>query len=273
MPKCAEPCTLYLKRKPCPFHISLVKLTNTEIAENFPPGTRQLKSSNTLVIESNASQMITKISSAPFNPELYQLILTLSEAAVISDRMITPKFERISGIRSVIKYGKVPHSPLTAEEASKCLLSFIQSVNKSLQALHYLGYAHNDVRLENICFNTNREAVLIDLDRCSFVTERPPIKNVDSCMYQYPSGSCTAGQSDYIMQLGWMVAWVIDFTATDYHNRTFDGLEARVKDDEFVRKLLKEGAYDEDLLLTSYVNSFGNESLQEILQRRADDSY
>ena len=43
----------------------------------------------------------------------------------------------------------------------------------AIHSLHMFGYAHLDVRLENICFSTAspHHAILIDLDRCSPVTK------------------------------------------------------------------------------------------------------
>lgn len=46
------------------------------------------------------------------------------------------------------------------------LLSFVRTVTRAVTELHDKGnVAHLDIRLENVCFNTNDEAVLIDVDR------------------------------------------------------------------------------------------------------------
>ena len=49
--------------------------------------------------------------------------------------------------------------------------SFAQTTVIAIKQLHQLGFAHEDIRLPNICFNADCEAVLIDFDRA--VTEYP----------------------------------------------------------------------------------------------------
>lgn len=59
-------------------------------------------------------------------------------------------------------------SPLNRSEAKSCLVDFIDKAAASLEALHSLGYAHLDVRLDNKCFKYKGSdviAVLIDLER------------------------------------------------------------------------------------------------------------
>ena len=50
---------------------------------------------------------------------------------------------------------------------------WLQNQTDAIHSLHMFGYAHLDVRLENICFSTAspHHAILIDLDRCSPVTK------------------------------------------------------------------------------------------------------
>ena len=71
----------------------------------------------------------------------------------------------------------------------------------------------------------------------SFVDYKSPIYTDESCMYHSP-GDFTAGQSDYIMQLGWTTAWIVDSNSNHYHKRTFDALQSRVRNDGFVKKLI-----------------------------------
>ena len=42
---------------------------------------------------------------------------------------------------------------------------FVRSLVQAVESLHVLGFAHLDIRLENICMNDNQQIVLIDLDR------------------------------------------------------------------------------------------------------------
>ena len=66
--------------------------------------------------------------------------------------------------------------PLTKEYAHQCLKEFLLSTAKALERLHKLGYAHLDVRLENVCFrrvDNDIIAVLIDLERmCEIIDDK-----------------------------------------------------------------------------------------------------
>ena len=46
-----------------------------------------------------------------------------------------------------------------------CKHGFVKAVIRALQAVHAIGIAHLDVRLENICWDDTQRAVLIDFDR------------------------------------------------------------------------------------------------------------
>ena len=54
---------------------------------------------------------------------------------------------------------------MTLEEVARCMKSFAETAAEAIQQLHGLGYTHGDIRLPNICFNEQFEAVLIDFDR------------------------------------------------------------------------------------------------------------
>ena len=55
--------------------------------------------------------------------------------------------------------------PMDPTKAKKNIVMFVKSVVAAVQELHESSLAHNDIRLANICFDENRQAVLIDLDR------------------------------------------------------------------------------------------------------------
>ena len=57
--------------------------------------------------------------------------------------------------------------PLTYKEAKACLLPLLEETKQALEELHRLGFAHLDVRLDNICLelkNSGMKVVLIDFD-------------------------------------------------------------------------------------------------------------
>lgn len=81
-----------------------------------------------------------------------------------------------------------------------------------LEQLHEFGFAHNDIRLENICFSRDFDAVLIDLERCTPVIKVHPLMGASpTCMYQFPDTADYTfdGKHSNYMQLGWLVAWVV----------------------------------------------------------------
>ena len=106
----------------------------------------------------------------------------------------------------------LPYSPLTVENVSKCLKEFIQSLKEAITEFHEAGFAHLDIRLENVCFNGQCEAVLIDLDRaqpraCN-ATELP---NYDSAMYTPTGADWKVDKLDW-MQLGFLIKFVLTHT-------------------------------------------------------------
>ena len=120
--------------------------------------------------------------------------------------------------------------PLTNEEAKPCLLHLVEDVKMALEELHSLGYAHLDVRLDNICLKKTQDglmAVLIDFD-FTMETEQAMEKRGlvrRSNMYRIPdfkdeSYSQNAEKFDW-WQLGLLVAYCLTVqhcsVRPDYH--------------------------------------------------------
>jgi len=68
------------------------------------------------------------------------------------------------------------------EQAKLRLSTYVYSVLGALQEFHELGYAHLDVRLENICFGEDDKAVL---DRCMVASELVEQYEPPSLMYPF----------------------------------------------------------------------------------------
>ena len=81
-----------------------------------------------------------------------------------------------------------------------CLFYFVKEVAQALDKYHKLGFSHQDIRLENVCFNGQYQPVLIDLDR-SIHNTASAITYGNSCMYV---AKRSPTQIDFI-QLGWLV--------------------------------------------------------------------
>ena len=189
------------------------------------------------------------------------------------ENVIVPEKVKVPGIRDlyVYRYQIVDHSPMTVEEAHKCLYYLVIGIHKALSQLHSFGLCHNDVRLPNLCFNSSYEVVLIDLDRCALGTARPTSFG-KSCMYdmgrvkldQNPSR-----QFDFF-QLGVLVAWILDTPADgDYHGRKIEDIKSRFCDDCFMEKLLNELEFNKEALENSILNKEEHrQSIQVVLERR-----
>ena len=165
---------------------------------------------------------------------------------------IVPYFSKREGL---LWYSRVCYSPLDEEAARKCLRTFTEKVHDALEELHKFGFAHSDVRLPNICFDQEENAVLIDLQlaETSDIEFRNSVKSLqtESCLYRRPKGleeDVTAGMFDYI-QLAWLLVWVLENQGRDidYHQQDEDELPLAMKSDKFITQLFK-GKYDQNLL-------------------------
>ena len=153
-----------------------------------------------------------------------------------------------STARKVFMYPIVPHSPLEVKDACKVLRTLSEKIKAALDELHGHGFTHNDVRLPNICFSDQLDAVLIDLDRaCEGGT--PLVGTATSCMYVRPRDAGPDFCLDF-MQLGWLLAWVLH-PEGDYHQRTWEDLPQCIRNDRFISDLINCGLYSQTKLLES----------------------
>ena len=97
------------------------------------------------------------------------------------------------------KYRGIPNDPLTHPEAQSCLYDLVPKLVQVIESFHQNGWAHQDIRLENICFDEDCMPVFIDLDRCT-LSEKAYVG--EGCMYSM-RGSV---QTDWL-QLGLVVCW------------------------------------------------------------------
>ena len=138
----------------------------------------------------------------------------------------------------IFTYSKVPHGSLSPDSAHRFLRAFGEKVNEALTKLQGVGLSHLDIRLPNICFESEFNAVLIDLDRSEECNIYPGISaEMEGCMYQKPelllqkdfTGKCL----DYI-QSGWMVAWILDSSkTTEYNERVWEKHCRAIQNDSF----------------------------------------
>ncbi len=104
--------------------------------------------------------------------------------------------------------------PLSRELSRLHVRDLAFSVWLALCEFHSFGYAHLNVRLENICYNNNNEAVLIDLDNAVNVNEGVWWRASKSLMYPLNS-TFTCENWDFV-QLGLMLIRII-LPTSNYH--------------------------------------------------------
>lgn len=155
---------------------------------------------------------------------------------------------QLPGNKVVFKYPKVRYNPLEVEDARKVLRTLSEKIKDALSGLHEFGIIHNDVRLPNICFDDDFNAVLIDLDRASADGSSDLVGTIDSCMYNVPHDKCDFSL-DFI-QLGWLLAWVL-YSVGDYHQRKWEDLPQSIRNDRFISDLINCGQYSQTKLLES----------------------
>ena len=142
-----------------------------------------------------------------------------------------------------------------------CLFPFVREVGQAIEALHRLGYAHQDLRLENVCFSEQIRAVLINLDSMCTLEHKPEFHN--NAMYKC---DFSAEQNDWL-QLGLIISWVTgDYTCFNYYSTERQHLPQRHAEDRFFCALM-DGRFVERFLRTSGLHS-RNMSLDRVLERR-----
>lgn len=129
-------------------------------------------------------------------------------------------------------------------------------------AMHENGFAHNDIRLPNICFDEDFKVKFIDLDRATTLIMRYTYEARMGCMYDNIKG--TSADVDMV-QLGWMVAAIVHPVAADhYHNRVWETEPREVKENEFIRDLIVNHHYSHDKVS---LLPDGGQSLRDVLSR------
>ena len=240
---------------------SIPVLPDRETVKSLPPYLVRLSEEELGIFGSNAKQCPSHFHvMIEVEDYMYKLVHESKETVVllhlgrITDRQavrhfIVPEFCQPHLFECLVKYSKLPYGLLDRLQAGKLLKTFVEKVDLALTELHNMGIAHSDVRLPNICFNHQYDAVLIDMERCCDAKKFPHIAvRLPSCMYTQPknvdffSGECM----DY-MQLGWLVAWVLsdkdENGKSDYHDRSWSTQIMDIRNDMFVKKLVCCGEY------------------------------
>ena len=140
------------------------------------------------------------------------------------------------------KYRGIPKDPLTCPEAQSCLYDLVPKLVQVIESFHQNGWAHQDIRLENICFDEDCMPVFIDLERCRKSSESS--YGGEGCMYSM-HGSI---ETDWL-QLGLLVCWVlypwmgqVEEEKEDYHTRKCEKIFKSLQD-PFLKSLIGKGMW------------------------------
>ena len=139
-----------------------------------PQQVTQLRSTSAIVLDDG--EFIFKLSSTALSQHfLYYLYITMFNPLRYSiDLHSTEGF---------LSYKKVKYDPLEPQEVYDCLKEFTEQMHTILQELHEAGFAHCDLRPENICIDVLYHLILIDMDRVTTVTCGLPVQGfAATCM-------------------------------------------------------------------------------------------
>ena len=155
--------------------------------------------------------------------------------------------------KNLFYYEKVPYGPLEEDQAYRYMKTLTVKIFDALKELHKFGYAHCDVRLPNVCFNSAHDAVLIDVERCRALSKEISLE-YEGCMYRKPetmTAKWCSEKMDFV-QLGWLILWLLNPTE-NYHNRYWEDQPEDIKQDSFLELLVLQGTYANESLETSTI--------------------
>ncbi len=125
-------------------------LSREFVKHAFGQDAEQLRSGNSIVILcSNEGYVYKHVFSQNESDRLIQLRLSDCYSFQYSSKPCDMK--TIDG-KTYFKY-KALNVPATKEEARAALRTFVHDLVEAITELHEVGYAHLDIRLDNVCFN------------------------------------------------------------------------------------------------------------------------
>jgi len=130
----------------------LLRLSTSDI-ENFGVGAIQVPSKSVILVHT-----LTHYYKLPLlvNPEI------VAFTQVQLQHAITPQMENIGISHLFFVTSKQPYGPMTRREAKNCLHDLVKQVALAVWELHNFHWAHQDIRLENICFTDKYEPILVE---------------------------------------------------------------------------------------------------------------
>ena len=202
---------------------------------------QQLSSSQSLLVKCKDGYMHKRLYLYDLMCRVLLVIGGLKDSDNIR-HVIVPEYLR----NMTYRYRRVCYNPMNFDEASRCWPYLVKEVMVALKELHDIGFSHLDIRLPNICFNKNFEAVLVDIDFCRGKDRY--YENTHSCLYRLPE-NITVPRNDLLdyMQVGWMVAYIFHHEVEE-HSRKWLEQPEYIKNDPLISSLVTKCVYDEKKL-------------------------
>ena len=240
----------------------LVKLSPKDLIL-FPHGSRQLPSWHALLVECEREKRCYKLcSQLAVEAHLWQFM----QFSQPMKYCVQYTGDLRSGIR-MVTYNRITYDPLSRAEATLCLSDLLPKIKIAMDELHSQHFAHNDVRLPNICFSDAYDPVFIDLDMS--LHSAAAVRDLASCMYiKPPKANVWNAEISDLVQLGWLAAYICDSSISDYHAMSFEKLSWECQSDSFLFDLLQKGVYSDDKLSESIICKRNGKTLQAVIEER-----
>lgn len=163
----------------------------------FGPSAFQLSSSESIVIMDPLHNLVYK---RALRGSSRDRLLELATSTLHLDHTALPRMPNVSINSNYFVY--TAYRPTLMKEhltATRDLKLFVATVTSAIRELHIGEIAHLDIRMENICFNSNWEAVLVDVDR-----SRHTLDKANDLFVLYSRGSMYAVPAAWTCeQLDW----------------------------------------------------------------------
>ena len=175
-------------------------MTVSFLRAKFGADSYQLHSGESVVIMCPSRHLVYKF------PLGRRAFASLTYFATNLDLQRTAKPRIATSLRGWFEYDAYS-PPLSSSNARQYIVPLVETVVEAIKELHGVGSAHLDIRLENICFDGNSRAILIDIDRSCRITDGPSSLYVlysKSEMYKCPTASWTCENLDW-KQFGMLI--------------------------------------------------------------------
>lgn len=224
-----------------PTNIKMLTLPLREeyVLEHFGEGAYQIQTGASIVVYSPCRNKVYKY---PLSHRKSENLKTLINKCNISYTSL-PQSEELVGECFFYVFNAL-QLPISRKDAKIIFFPFVEQIVRALTELHQNKIAHLDIRLENICFSDNGEAILIDLDRSDKVT-KPAEQITDygkSNMYTHEEG-WTAKNLDW-RQLAILLHYIL-LPDEEVASKRFDyhEVDASSSSHEYISKMYREGIY------------------------------